>query len=199
MKIKIEIDENIVEEEIILHCRELNDKTIAIQKQISEAVNTGLKLTVGRGDMEYFLDLKEILFFETAGSTVAVHAANQIYETHLRLYELEELLPGNFLRVSKSTILNSGKIRSVRKNIAGASEVEFEGTAKKAFGSVSKYVNSDCFQKAKISNSFGECNVFFNNAILAGSSASIKVENSFGSTNVYLPSTWRIVTRQAGP
>lgn len=64
------------------------------------------------------------------------------------------------------------------------------------FGSVSKYVNSDCFQKAKISNSFGECNVFFNNAILAGSSASIKVENSFGSTNVYLPSTWRIVTRQ---
>lgn len=64
------------------------------------------------------------------------------------------------------------------------------------FGSVSKYVNSDCFQKAKISNSFGECNVFFNNAILAGSSASIKVENSFGSTNVYLPSTWRVITRQ---
>lgn len=139
MKIKIEIDENIVEEEIILHCRELNDETIAIQKQISEAVNTGLKLTVERGDMEYFLDLKEILFFETAGTTVAVHTASQIYETHLRLYELEELLPGNFLRVSKSTILNTGKIRSVRKNITGASEVEFDGTAKKAFVSRSYF------------------------------------------------------------
>ena len=64
MKIKIEIDENIVDEEIILHCRELNDETLAIQKRISEAVNTGLKLTVERADMQYFLDLKEILFFE---------------------------------------------------------------------------------------------------------------------------------------
>ncbi|MGN0415934.1 MAG: LytTR family DNA-binding domain-containing protein [Agathobacter sp.] len=42
--------------------------------------------------MEYFLDLREILFFETAGTTVAVHTASQIYETHMRLYELEELL-----------------------------------------------------------------------------------------------------------
>lgn len=100
MKIKIEIDESIVEEEIILHCRELNDETVAIQKRISEAINTGLKLSVERGDTEYFLDLREILFFETAGSTVAVHTAGQIYETRLRLYELENLLPGNFLRVS---------------------------------------------------------------------------------------------------
>lgn len=139
MKIKIEIDENIVDEEIILHCRELNDETLAIQKRISEAANTGLKLTVERADMQYFLDLKEILFFETAGTTVAVHTVNQIYETHLRLYELEELLPGNFLRVSKSTILNTGRIRSVRKNIAGSSEVEFDGTAKKAFVSRSYF------------------------------------------------------------
>lgn len=139
MKIKVEIDANLIEEEIILHCRELNEETIAIQKRISEVVNTGLKLTVTRGDLEYYLDLNEILFFETAGATVAVHTMTQIYETHLRLYELEELLPRSFLRVSKSTILNTNKIRSIRKNITGASEVEFNGTGKKAFVSRSYY------------------------------------------------------------
>lgn len=65
-----------------------------------------------------------------------------------------------------------------------------------SFGGISKYVNSDNFREARISNSFGECNVFFNNTILAADHALIRVENSFGSTNIYLPSTWRVVTRQ---
>ena len=139
MKIRVEIDENVKEEEIILRCRELNDETIAIQKRIAEAVNEGMKLTVTRGESEYYLNLQEILFFETAGAAVAVHTVNQIYTTHQRLYELEEILPGIFLRVSKSTILNIGRIHSVRKNITGASEVEFDGTAKKAFVSRSYF------------------------------------------------------------
>ena len=139
MKIKVEIDAKLTEEEIILHCRELNDETIAIQRRIAEAVNTGLKLTVTKGDLEYYLDLSEILFFETAGATVAVHTMTQIYETHLRLYELEELLPGSFVRVSKSTIINVNTIRSIRKNITGASEVEFIDSNKKTFVSRNYY------------------------------------------------------------
>ena len=81
----------------------------------------------------------EILFFETADSVVAVHTATQIYETHLRLYELEKMLPGSFLRVSKSCIMNTGMIRSVRKNITGASEVEFTDSVKKAYVSRSYF------------------------------------------------------------
>lgn len=65
-----------------------------------------------------------------------------------------------------------------------------------SFGAVSKYVNSDGFREAKISNSFGECNVFFNNAALKGEQASIHTDNSFGSTNIYLPSSWRVEIRQ---
>ena len=85
------------------------------------------------------LTLDEILFFETADSVVAVHTATQIYETHLRLYELEKMLPGSFLRVSKSCIMNTGMIRSVRKNITGASEVEFTDSVKKAYVSRSYF------------------------------------------------------------
>ncbi len=139
MKITIEIDDNLKEEEIVLRCKEWNDDTLLIQKRIAEAVSAGGKLMVNKGGLEYYLNLQEVLFFETAGSYVAVHTAGQIYETHERLYELEQILPGTFLRVSKSAILNTSKIRSVRKNIAGASEVEFEGTEKKAYVSRSYF------------------------------------------------------------
>lgn len=65
-----------------------------------------------------------------------------------------------------------------------------------SFGSKSKYVNSEAFTSAQIENSFGECNVYFNNAILAGGHTRIVAENNFGETNIYLPRTWRISVRE---
>ena len=133
MKIKIEIDDGLAEEEIVIRCKSLNEDVISIQKRITDAVNSRIQLEVTRGEKEYYITIDEILFFETDSSGVVVHTANQIYETKYRLYELEDLLPGNFIRVSKSTILNSARVRAIHKNITGASEVEFNGTTKKVF------------------------------------------------------------------
>lgn len=139
MKITVEIDDSLSEEEITIRCRELNAEVIAMQKCISEAVMAEMQLCVTKGDMEYYLPISEIYFFETADSAVAVHTRSRIYETKRKLYELEEMLPGSFLRVSKSAILNTRQIRAIHKNIAGASEVEFAGTNKRAFVSRSYY------------------------------------------------------------
>ena len=139
MKVRMEMDENLPEEEIVIHCRELSDEIVMLQRQIAEAIHGKMKLHVAKGETAYFLDLDEVLFLETNDTKVAVHTKEQIYETKQRLYELEELLPGSFLRVSKSTILNTDRIRSIRKNITGASEVEFNGTGKKTFVSRSYY------------------------------------------------------------
>ena len=125
MKIRIEIEEAIEEDELVLRCSELNDEIIALQKKISEAMNSKMQLHVFKQDKEYFLYLDEIIFVETSEQIVAVHTKDQIYETKQRLYELEELLPGNFMRVSKSTIVKTSKIRAIHKNITGASELEF--------------------------------------------------------------------------
>lgn len=135
MKIRIEIEEAIEEDELVLRCSQLNDEIIALQKKIAEAMNSKMQLHVYRQDKEYFLYLDEIIFVETSEQIVAVHTKDQIYETKQRLYELEELLPGNFMRVSKSTIVNTSKIRAIHKNITGASELEFTNTAKKAYAS----------------------------------------------------------------
>ena len=133
MKIKIEIDESIAEEEIVIRCKSLNEDVISIQKRITDAVNSRMQLEVSKGEKEYYITIDEILFFETGDSSVVVHTASQMYETKHRLYELESLLPGNFVRVAKSTILNAGKVRAINKNITGASEVEFTGSNKRVF------------------------------------------------------------------
>ena len=133
MKIKIEIDEALAEEEIVIRCKSLNEDVISIQKRITDAVNSRMQLEVSRDDKEYYLVIDEILFFETDANGVVVHTATQMYETKHKLYELEDLLPGNFIRVSKSSILNSAKVRAIHKNITGASEVEFVGSSKKVF------------------------------------------------------------------
>lgn len=139
MKIRMEIEESLASEEIVIRCRELNEEIVSLQKQIAEAVHTGMQLSVTKGDTEYFLTLDEILFLETDNTTVAVHTMDQIFTTKQRLYELEELLPARFMRVSKSTIINTAKIRAIHKNITGASEVEFTGTNKKTFVSRSYF------------------------------------------------------------
>lgn len=133
MKIRIEIDDSLTDEEIVIRCRDLNDEIVHIQRNISEAVNTRLQLNVFKGEKEYFLTLDKIVFFETDGSSIMVHTSNDIFETRLRLYELEEILPTIFMRVSKSAILNINYIHSIRKNITGASEVGFTCTNKQVF------------------------------------------------------------------
>lgn len=139
MKIRIEMDDNLEEEEIVIRCKELSEEIIALQSRITDSIQTNQQLEVARSGTTYFLPLEEILFFETGSACVVVHTAEQIYETRMRLHELDELLPGNFMRISKSAIIHVKKIRAIRKNIAGASEVEFVGTHKKTFVSRSYF------------------------------------------------------------
>mgnify|MGYP004502689299 FL=1 len=76
MKIRMEIDEGIVDDEIIIRCKSLNDEIVTLQRQISEAIHQKMQLHVMRGEKEYFILLEEILFLETAEQVVAVHTCD---------------------------------------------------------------------------------------------------------------------------
>lgn len=62
MKIRIEIEDNLTEEEIIIRSGSLNAKVQMIQKAIAEAVDKEQKMSFFKGDTEYYLQLAEILF-----------------------------------------------------------------------------------------------------------------------------------------
>ncbi|MBK5253375.1 MAG: LytTR family transcriptional regulator [Peptostreptococcaceae bacterium] len=133
MKIKIEIDEKLNEEEVVIKCKEMDDDIVALQQSIASTVLRKEKFTVYKKDREYYIKIEDILFFETEGSRIKVHTKNDMYETDLKLYELEELLPGHFMRVSKSGIVNMNHIYSVSKNLTSSSVLEFYETNKQIY------------------------------------------------------------------
>lgn len=137
MKIKIEIDENLPEDEVLIRCRGLTEQVTEIQKAVSEVVNTSQRFVFYRGNTEYYLALDEILFFETDGDGINAHTRDNIYQTKYKLYELEDLLPGCFMRISKSSIVNTNHIYSISRNLTASSVVAFAGTHKQVY--VSRY------------------------------------------------------------
>ena len=137
MKIKIEIDESLSEDEVLIRCRGLTEQVTEIQKAVSEVVNTSQRFVFYRGNTEYYLALDEILFFETDGGGINAHTRDNIYQTKYKLYELEDLLPGCFMRISKSSIVNTNHIYSISRNLTASSVVAFAGTHKQVY--VSRY------------------------------------------------------------
>lgn len=94
MKIRIEMDENLIEDEVVIHCASLNDEVMKVQKAISDVVNASQKLVFYKGQTEYYLMLDEVLFFETDDSGIIAHTKKEVYQTKYKLYELEDILPG---------------------------------------------------------------------------------------------------------
>ncbi|MCH5341028.1 MAG: LytTR family transcriptional regulator [Acetatifactor sp.] len=139
MKVKIEIEEGLEEEEVVIRCGSLNDSVVSLQNFISKQNNGKRYLALTAGETEYYVPLEDIYFFETEGREIRAHTAEQIFVCSYRLYELEELLPGSFMRISKSTIANLDHIYSITRNLTASSEVEFVGSKKKALVSRSYY------------------------------------------------------------
>lgn len=139
MKVKIEIEEGLEEEEVVIRCGSLSDSVVSLQNFISKQNNGKRYLALTGGETEYYVPLEDIYFFETEGREIRAHTAEHIFVCSYRLYELEELLPGSFMRISKSTIVNLDHIYSITRNLTASSEVEFVGSNKKALVSRSYY------------------------------------------------------------
>lgn len=131
MKIRIEIDKD-QDEEIIIKCNSITERINNIQRFIEyESIDKKIKLF--KDNIEYYIDLKSILFFETTDLFVSAHTKDNVFQTKYKLYELENVLPNFFIRVSKSTILNINHIYSIDRNITSSSTVIFNNTHKKVY------------------------------------------------------------------
>lgn len=139
MKIRIDVEPLLEEEEIIIRCKEVTPEIVQIQKSLAGQSTKKQQMVFFQEEKEYYFSLEEILFFETEEGRIKAHTADDVFQVKYRLYELEELLPATFVRVAKSTIVNINYIRSISKNIASASEIEFIGSHKQVFVSRNYY------------------------------------------------------------
>ena len=140
MKIHIEVVPGLSEDEVIIRCGRVDDTIRRIQMYAAREAQAGSKITFYKQNQEFYFPLETVLFFETEGEHIHAHTADDAYRIKYRLYELEELLPKDFVRASKSTIVNVRQIYSISRNITASSLVRFVGSHKQVY--VSRYYYS---------------------------------------------------------
>lgn len=148
MKITIEALPPGGEEEIIIRADQLDERFMALiqaLKSPDEGRHAGNpdsgrhadgsgsgRLTVFReGGGICLLETAEIYYFESVDDRVFAYAQNDVAEVKRKLYELEERLAGgDFIRISKSMILNLSKVKRFAPYVGGRFEALLENGEK---------------------------------------------------------------------
>ena len=138
MIVRIETDARMPEDEIVIRCREIDNNVKRLHTVMTEHTKT-LELVFYNGNTQYYPDINSILFFETQDGQVRAHTKDETYSVKKTLYYLEGILPSNFMRVSKSAILNVSRIYSIERSLTSSSCIGFWGTHKKMYVSRSYY------------------------------------------------------------
>ncbi|MBQ7324558.1 MAG: LytTR family transcriptional regulator DNA-binding domain-containing protein [Clostridia bacterium] len=138
MKIRIEISED-APEEIVIRCKERTEEVKLIESVVENILRGGSELTLTIGSREYYVPKSDILFFETYDGKVCAHTKDRMYQTDYKLFQLEEILPAYFVRISKSVIANVQKISSLGRELTGNGEITFKGCDKATYFSRGYY------------------------------------------------------------
>ena len=103
--------------EVIIEYRELTDGV----KRVSAFVRSvDQSISCKRESKEFSIPLSDVFYIESVDKKTFVYGETEVYQTRLRLAELEKMLShAGFVRVSKSVILNIEKLRGV-KNLANS-------------------------------------------------------------------------------
>lgn len=120
MKITIEDIPEGSEPEIILRCNEPDDALLRLIYSIKSSSKKLIGLT---GMQMHVISPGDVFYFEAVDNKVFIYCREKVYESRLKLYELEaDYEQGDFFRASKSTILNIAKIKSVSPILYGKFE-----------------------------------------------------------------------------
>ena len=122
MKVELQISETYEEEKLIVQAPQPTDK---IQKVIEFAKNLDQKETIkGKIDNQvYLVKIGKIQRFYIENRKVLAETASQTYNIDLRLYQVLELLPTNFIQISQSEIINIDSISHLKLTPNGLVEI----------------------------------------------------------------------------
>ncbi len=98
--------------EVSVACPRIDERV----QRIVSALGTSDRALVGERDgATYRLDVDDVCYAETVDGKTFLYTADAVYQTPLKLYELEERLAGTeFVRASKQMLVNFDHVASIR-------------------------------------------------------------------------------------
>ena len=112
----IQIVENMKEIlQVIIHCRQIDDEVMRLKCHI-ELFDK--KLQAKKDNELHFINSFDVLYFESVDNRTFLYTEDDVLEIKQRLYELEVILSDkDFIRISKSQIVNINKIKSLKPEL----------------------------------------------------------------------------------
>ena len=116
MKVNLEQVKSKEEEEAII-------KAVSVTDEITGAIELlegGSKgIAVIKDDQVHIIKASAVYYIESVDKKTFVYTKDVCYDCKYRLYELETMLGGYFMRCSKSMIINLKKVRNVKSQLSG--------------------------------------------------------------------------------
>ena len=108
------------EDEIIVRVRHMDQQLL----KLIYAVKAGREKITALQDGNYFqVAPEEIYYFEAVDNKVFLYLEKEVYETKMKLYELQDIFQGtDFFRASKSCIVNLSKVKRLSPAFNGRFE-----------------------------------------------------------------------------
>ena len=108
------------EDEIIVKCRFPDNDITQLLNHLKSGTS---KMNFLKDSKIVLIEKKDILFFESVEHKVFAYTQEDVFETKLKLYELEQTLPPkSFFRANKAVIVNINKIKSLSPAFSGRFE-----------------------------------------------------------------------------
>ena len=119
MKIVIETPLDGEEDHLVVKCR--NPDPVFLHA-LAALHNGDNRLNAFVGNAIHRVDPADVLYIESVDNKTFLYSAQDVYETKHKLYELEAMGMRDFIRISKSVILNLSKIQSLVPSLSGRLE-----------------------------------------------------------------------------
>lgn len=117
MKIIVDEDQSLDHVEVIF-------RTPRIDADVIEAISRlrlfDQKLTGQAEGVTHIVPAKDVLYFESVDKKTFFYTADKVFETQMRLYEIEDKLANcGFVRIGKSIVVNLKEVASLKSDVAG--------------------------------------------------------------------------------
>ncbi len=129
MKVNLFVSRDIEEPHADIHTNELTDN-ITKAMSILESDDANEILAVKNGSDITLLEFNDVFMLRVENKQVKVYAENKEYLIRKPLYQVEESLSGDFVRISKTTIVNLKKIKRVAPSLKGMMFIELKNGLK---------------------------------------------------------------------
>ncbi|HEL2511912.1 TPA: LytTR family transcriptional regulator [Streptococcus suis] len=106
MKVKLAISSEILEDLVTIEAQAMSEQITKLVTYIQNLDKQRSSLTVKKGEQVYLVEHDEIVRLYLEDRVLQVETVETTYTSNLRLYQVKEDLPANFLQISQSEIIH---------------------------------------------------------------------------------------------